>query len=421
MRGPPAAARARTHPGGSQCGVRRVTRSRAGRGKSVRSRRVAARGGFDVRCPGGVAEPALFRRFPALAGRAPAHRPFLDAVRRPSSRCRSPALPELCREARRRARPSSTAGTSRASSSSCSATRSPAARGALVTTGGIGTHHGLATAIFARACGLATTLVLVDQPVTARGARVAARSSPRTAPRWSTRATCPAPPGAALRVLARARAARRAAATSSRPAVSSPIGNLGFVSAACELAEQVRAGVLPEPRRIFVPIGSGGTRRRASSVGSRLAGLRAPVVGVLVTDILPPSPAAPRARWRAPPLRRLRRARSLDPRRRDFAPRGLRARDAASSVPGYGAAHRCRARGAGTRRGAPASPSSSPTPPSASPSSSRAGAAGALPRGPVLFWHTFNARGPEARGRRAPGTSRRSRRGCARIAEGEAA
>ncbi|MDX1648953.1 MAG: 1-aminocyclopropane-1-carboxylate deaminase, partial [Myxococcota bacterium] len=41
------------------------------------------------------------------------------------------------------------------------------ARGArrLVTTGGLGSHHGLATTILGRAAGLATTLVLVDQPV----------------------------------------------------------------------------------------------------------------------------------------------------------------------------------------------------------------------------------------------------------------
>ncbi|NNL64737.1 MAG: pyridoxal-phosphate dependent enzyme, partial [Myxococcales bacterium] len=36
----------------------------------------------------------------------------------------------------------------------------------LLTTGGLGTNHGLATTLLARAAGLETTLVLVDQPVT---------------------------------------------------------------------------------------------------------------------------------------------------------------------------------------------------------------------------------------------------------------
>ena len=36
----------------------------------------------------------------------------------------------------------------------------------LITTGGIGTHHGLATTILGREAGLATTLVLLRQPVT---------------------------------------------------------------------------------------------------------------------------------------------------------------------------------------------------------------------------------------------------------------
>ena len=51
----------------------------------------------------------------------------------------------------------------------------------------------------------------------------------------------------------------------------------------------MRAGLLPEPAAIFVPIGSGGTVA-GLLLGLRLAGLRSTVVGVMVTDILPPSP-----------------------------------------------------------------------------------------------------------------------------------
>jgi D-cysteine desulfhydrase len=71
---------------------------------------------------------------------------------------------------------------------------------------------------------------------------------------------------------------------------TSALGCLGYVEAALELAEQVHAHELPEPDSIFVPLGSGGTVA-GLLLGLKLAGLRSRVVGVLVTDILPPSEA----------------------------------------------------------------------------------------------------------------------------------
>ena len=73
------------------------------------------------------------------------------------------------------------------------------------------------------------------------------------------------------------------------PGGSSARGQLGFVSAGLELAEQVRAGELPEPAELYVAVGTGGTLAGLVA-GLALAGLRTRVVGVLVTDILPPSP-----------------------------------------------------------------------------------------------------------------------------------
>jgi D-cysteine desulfhydrase len=82
---------------------------------------------------------------------------------------------------------------------------------------------------------------------------------------------------------------------------SSARGDLGFVSAGLELAEQVRAGELPEPAQVFVPVGTGGTLA-GLVLGMRLAGLRTRAVGVVVTDILAPSPRSlarhARAAWR---------------------------------------------------------------------------------------------------------------------------
>jgi D-cysteine desulfhydrase len=157
----------------------------------------------------------------------------------------------------------------------------------LVTTGGLGTHHGLATTIVGRDAGLATTLVLVRQPVTrevqhlllldaAYGARLVYGAGVA---------------GAAAQVL---RVLSASWLAEERPFLvstggSSTRGCIGIVSAALELAEQVREGLLPAPRQVYMPVGTGGTLAGLVA-GFRLAQLPTRAVGVLVTDILPPSP-----------------------------------------------------------------------------------------------------------------------------------
>jgi D-cysteine desulfhydrase len=156
----------------------------------------------------------------------------------------------------------------------------------IITFGAVGTNHGLATALYAREQGLRTVLVLVDQPMTDRVRKQV----------WRLYRT-----GAALY---RARTVRRAALTA--PLVmlrhadwrrarlpyflptggSSPLGAVGFVNAALELADQVAAGELPEPAYIFVALGSGGTAA-GLLLGLRLAGLRSRLVPVLVSNLTP--------------------------------------------------------------------------------------------------------------------------------------
>jgi D-cysteine desulfhydrase len=157
---------------------------------------------------------------------------------------------------------------------------------AVMTFGGIGTHHGLATAICARAVRLRTILLLLKQPVTehvrhcllldyAAGAELYYASS---VPRLAARA-----------VARYARDLLRGEAPYIIPTGgTSPVGAIGYVEAAFELQEQIAAGALPAPEWIFVPMGSGGTAV-GLVLGAKLAGLRARVVSVLVTDILPPS------------------------------------------------------------------------------------------------------------------------------------
>lgn len=156
----------------------------------------------------------------------------------------------------------------------------------LLTFGGLGTNHGLATTVHGAACGLPTTLVLVPQPVTPRvvltlrlahafGAQlVVARGAADAARR-------------ALALLLRGHA-RGERPLLVPPGGSSPRGTVGYVEAGLELAAQVRGGELPEPALVFVAVGSGGTAA-GLALGLRLGGLASRVVGVLVTDILPPS------------------------------------------------------------------------------------------------------------------------------------
>jgi D-cysteine desulfhydrase len=160
-------------------------------------------------------------------------------------------------------------------------------RTAVLTFGGIGTHHGLATALCARSVGLRSILVLLRQPVTehvreclllnhAAGAELHYGSGV---------------PGVALGA---ARVCVRELLRGRLPYIlptggSSALGTLGYVNAAFELHEQIRARELPEPECIFVPLGSGGTVA-GLVLGAKIVGLRSRVIAVLVTDIMPPTP-----------------------------------------------------------------------------------------------------------------------------------
>lgn len=65
------------------------------------------------------------------------------------------------------------------------------------------------------------------------------------------------------------------------PGSTSPLGIVGLVRAGLELAEQIRAGELPEPDRIYLAFGSGGTAV-GLALGLGLAGLATEIVAVRV-------------------------------------------------------------------------------------------------------------------------------------------
>jgi D-cysteine desulfhydrase len=156
----------------------------------------------------------------------------------------------------------------------------------IITFGAIGTNHGLATALYAREQGLRTVLLLVDQPITDRVRNQVWRLHEAGAALYRARTVRRA---AAMTPFVMLRHAdwRRARLPYFLPTGgSSPLGAVGFVNAALELADQVAAGELPEPAHIFVALGSGGTAA-GLLLGLRLAGLRSRLVPVLVSNLTP--------------------------------------------------------------------------------------------------------------------------------------
>jgi D-cysteine desulfhydrase len=146
----------------------------------------------------------------------------------------------------------------------------------LVTLGGIGTNHGLATAIFCDQLGIRCTLLLYHQPVTENvklnllllgkyNAKLIYRKT-----LWRAMVS--------YLLLYRF---KLPGAYFVYPGGSSTIGTIGYVNAAFELKEQIEQGTMPEPEVIFCPVSSGGTQA-GLHLGVQLAGFETRVIGVRV-------------------------------------------------------------------------------------------------------------------------------------------
>ncbi|CAA9305715.1 MAG: hypothetical protein AVDCRST_MAG11-1143, partial [uncultured Gemmatimonadaceae bacterium] len=122
----------------------------------------------------------------------------------------------------------------------------------VLTLGGHGSTHVLATATHARRLGADTVAVRWPHEMHATAHRVLAETGARgvrARGAWT-----------AVDAVLRVQWLRRAPGVRYVPlGGSSPLGVLGHVNAGLELAEQVRAGLLPEPERLVVPLGIGGT------------------------------------------------------------------------------------------------------------------------------------------------------------------
>ncbi len=151
----------------------------------------------------------------------------------------------------------------------------------VLTTGAIGTNHGLATALYGAQAGLHVGLLLTYEEPGPDTGRQLLRMAAAGADIYYTRnhaLTAAAAPYFIARYWLRDR--RRPYILG--PGGSSSMGALGFVNAGFELAAQVAAGELPAPRSIVVPVGTGATVAGLLA-GLRLAGLDSEVIGVAVT------------------------------------------------------------------------------------------------------------------------------------------
>lgn len=154
----------------------------------------------------------------------------------------------------------------------------------LLTMGGTGSNHLLATALHGNSLGFKTVGVVFDQPMTKaverkllayEGAgveliRIGSKYNLVTGVTWG---------------LARTRIRHGTMPFLIPGGGSNPLGALGFVNAGLELARQIHEGLLPEPKSIFLPYGTGGTAIGLAA-GLQLAGLATRVKAVRVIDRL---------------------------------------------------------------------------------------------------------------------------------------
>jgi 1-aminocyclopropane-1-carboxylate deaminase/D-cysteine desulfhydrase-like pyridoxal-dependent ACC family enzyme len=145
----------------------------------------------------------------------------------------------------------------------------------VVTLGGVGSHHVLATGIFGKLAGLRVDAALLGQPRSAHVLETLRASAAQGIGLF---------PADSYREAAGLLSAWAANGAYVIPAGgSNRIGTLGVIEAARELAAQVRGGDLPEPDLIVVPLGSGGTAAGLLA-GVARAGLASRVLAVAVAQ-----------------------------------------------------------------------------------------------------------------------------------------
>lgn len=151
---------------------------------------------------------------------------------------------------------------------------------AVLTFGGAGSNHALATAVYARELGMRALLVLGPQHnsrhVRANLLCALAAQAALYPCDWKDTATVTA------QAVHDAWHADGRAPFIIPPGGSSPLGTVGYVNAAFELRQQIAEGALPEPDAVYVASGTMGTCV-GLALGMLAAGLKTQVVAVRVT------------------------------------------------------------------------------------------------------------------------------------------
>lgn len=204
-----------------------------------------------------TAEPALFAAIPSLRDRVPWVR--LGQWPTPVERVAIAGLAEIWVKREDLTSPHYGGNKVRTLEAMFGRARAAGAR-RIWATGAFGSNHVVATVLHAHAAGLEAGAILFPQPpsepaIANASAIIAARPAIITVPNVALL------PASMIAV-----AARRGAYVMT-PGGATPEGALGALSAAFELVAQARAGALPWPRAIVLPVGSG------CSTAGLLAGL----------------------------------------------------------------------------------------------------------------------------------------------------
>ena len=153
----------------------------------------------------------------------------------------------------------------------------------IITFGALGTNHGLATAFYAKRHGLRCVLVLVEQPPNDKMLNHLQMMHHLGAELVYAGNSVGAGVFGAFQFVKQWIVQKGELPYLIMPGGSTPLGALGYVNAAFELAAQIEAGELPMPDRMYIPVGSNGSMA-GLALGCRLAGITSDVVGVLVAD-----------------------------------------------------------------------------------------------------------------------------------------